>query len=216
MVVSLVKKDFKLIRNSLLILFAICAFAPLLMIVQTRENLYRIGPFAYIYLSFLANLSYLQTVTLEEEKYGNAVSLICAAPLKRNVYVTAKLVSFLLFAVGCVLSYSVVSLFSNMNHLSLFDVALVLMTGMIFYGVYTPVSVRYGNAKARIVFTIAIVVIALLPVTLTNVFSYNVVNVFKAFQHPTGALTFIFLIISVIIAFASTGIAVKLFNNKEL
>ena len=89
---------------------------------------------------------------------------LCAAPYPRKSYVIAKYICYLIFYGVCVAVYSIIAaVYPGLGFLNIMEALTVFLVGAILYGIYTPVAIKYGITKARLVFTVAILIVSLGP-----------------------------------------------------
>ena len=91
------------------------------------------------------------------------------------------------------------------------------MLGTVLYGVYTPVAIKYGVSKAGIVFTAAVLIMALGPTLVVRVFRSDT-KLFVPIMRSTSSV-----IIPVVLGVAGVGfflismmISIRIFEKKEL
>ena len=87
MIANLVKKDFLLVKKSIMAFLGISILVPLLVIILLRNTtqIQGIGMFVFLYMVILMELSFMQAVATEEEKSPKAIALLCAAPCPRKL-----------------------------------------------------------------------------------------------------------------------------------
>ena len=159
MIANLVKKDFLLVKKSITAFLGISILVPLLVIILLRNTtqIQGIGMFVFLYMVILMELSFMQAVATEEEKSPKAIALLCAAPCPRKSYVIAKYICYLIFYGACIAIYSIIAaIYPRLDFLNILEALTVFLVGAILYGIYTPVAIKYGITKARLVFTVAI------------------------------------------------------------
>ena len=159
MIANLVKKDFLLVKKSIVGFLGISILVPLLAIILMRNTaqIQGIGMFIFLYMVILMELSFMQAVATEEEKSQKSTALLCAAPYPRKSYVIAKYICYLISYGVCVAVYSIIAaVYPRLDFLNIAEALVGFLVGTILYGVYTPVAIKYGITKARLVFTAAI------------------------------------------------------------
>ncbi len=91
------------------------------------------------------------------------------------------------------------------------------LVGTILYGVYTPVAIKYGITKARLVFTAAILLMSLGPILTIKVFRSDITLILSFMQNTSGTLVPIILgIAGVGIFLISMIVSIRIFAKKEL
>lgn len=220
MAFNLIRKEFLLTRKSIGIFWGLCVLSPLMMILVLGESTQpdRIAPLVFLYMAVMANLSFMQTAATEEEKNPKATALLCAAPYSRKSYVVSKYICFLIFCCGCIATYTITSmLFPRLHSLSVTEALIAFFLGTFLYSVFTPVALKYGMAKARIVFTVSILAISLGPTIMVRLFHPDINYVLTLLQNPPALLTpVIFGVIGIVIFLLSMAISIRIFSKKEL
>ena len=218
MIANLVKKDVLLVRKNIALLLGLSILVPFLIMILDKESAYvQIGPFAFLYMAVLADLSFMQTVATEEEKSPKAIALLCAAPYSRRSYVIAKYICYLIFCAACIAAYSIIALiFPRISLLSLVEVQLLLLIGIFIYGIYTPVAIKYGIAKARLVFMFGIMIVCLAPTIIVRTLHLNMDSALALLQNPPAIVAPILLGAGIVILILSTIISIRIFEKKEL
>ena len=99
MLANLVKKDFLLVKKSIMAFLGISILVPLIIIILMRNmtQIQGMGMLVFLYMVILMELSFMQAVATEEEKSPNATALLCAAPYHRKSYVIAKYNCYMIF-----------------------------------------------------------------------------------------------------------------------
>ena len=174
--------------------------------------------FVFLYMVILMELSFLQEVATEEEKSPKATALLCAAPYPRKSYVVAKYICYLIFYGACIAIYSIIAaVYSGLGFLNVVEALAVFLVGAILYGVYTPVAIKYGITKARLVFIVAILLISLGPTLIVQVLHPDMNLVLSLMQNISSVIVPIILgVAGVGVFLISMLISVRVFEKKEL
>ena len=217
MIANLVKKDFLLVKKSITAFLGISILVPLLVIILLRNTtqIQGIGIFVFLYMVILMELSFMQAVATEEEKSPKAIALLCAAPCPRKSYVIAKYICYLIFYGACVAVYSIIAaIYPRLDFLNILEALTVFLVGAILYGIYTPVAIKYGITKARLVFIVAI---SLGPTLVVQVFHPDMKLILSFMQNTSNMTAPIILGIAGIGVFLlSMIISIRIFVKKEL
>jgi ABC-2 type transport system permease protein len=149
MLLSLVKKDFILIKKYVP-LYVLMAFAiPLYVTAQVKGN----GGFLAFILTVLF-LEYLafNTVSVIEEKNRGA-ALLCTTPYTRKALVQAKYLFVLTIFICSYLIYSFLALVDPLlESLDILSLGLSLLALSLFFAVMIPVQYQFGYIKTRYLF----------------------------------------------------------------
>lgn len=220
MIANLVKKDFLLVKKSIAAFLGISILVPLLVIILMRNTtqVQGIGMFVFLYMVILIELSFMQEIATEEEKSPKATALLCAAPYPRKSYVVAKYICYLIFYGACIAIYSIIAaVYSGLGFLNVVEALAVFLVGAILYGVYTPVAIKYGITKARLVFAVAILLISLGPTLIVQVLHLDMNLVLSLMQNISSVIVPIILgVAGVGVFLISMLISVRVFEKKEL
>lgn len=159
----------------------------------------------------------MQSVATEEEKSPKAIALLCAAPCPRKSYVIAKYICYLIFYGACVAIYSIIAaIYPRLDFLNILEALTVFLVGAILYGIYTPVAIKYGITKARLVFTVAILLISLGPTLVVQVFHPDMKLILSFMQNTSNMTAPIILGIAGIGVFLlSMIISVRIFVKRS-
>ena len=145
MLANLVKKDFLLVKKSIMAFLGISILVPLIIIILMRNmtQIQGMGMLVFLYMVILMELSFMQAVATEEEKSPKATALLCAAPYPRKSYVIAKYICYLIFYGVCVAVYSIIAaVYPGLGFLNIMEALTVFFVGAILYGIYTPVAIK--------------------------------------------------------------------------
>lgn len=220
MIANLVKKDFLLVKKSIAAFFGISILVPLLVIILMRNTtpIQGIGMFVFFYMVVLLELSFMQAVATEEEKSPKAAALLCAATYSRNSYVIAKYICYLIFYGVCVAIYSIIAaVYPRLDFLNILEALTIFLVGAILYGIYIPIAIKYGITKARLVFTVAILLISLGPTLIVQVFHPDMELIVSLMQKTSSVIIPIILGVAGIGLFlVSMIISIRIFEKKEL
>jgi ABC-2 type transport system permease protein len=220
MLANLVKKDFLLVKKSIMAFLGISILVPLIIIILMRNmtQIQGMGMLVFLYMVILMELSFMQAVATEEEKSPKATALLCAAPYPRKSYVIAKYICYLIFYGVCVAVYSIIAaVYPGLGFLNIMEALTVFLVGAILYGIYTPVAIKYGITKARLVFTVAILIVSLGPTLIFQVFYPDMKLILSFIQNTSNVTVPIILgIVGIGIFLISMTASIRIFVNKEL
>ena len=220
MLANLVKKDFLLVKKSIMAFLGISILVPLIIIILMRNmtQIQGMGMLVFLYMVILMELSFMQAVATEEEKSPKATALLCAAPYPRKSYVIAKYICYLIFYGVCVAVYSIIAaVYPGLGFLNIMEALTVFLVGAILYGIYTPVAIKYGITKARLVFTVAILIVSLGRTLIFQVFHPDMKLILSFIQNTSNVTVPIILgIVGIGIFLISMTASIRIFVNKEL
>lgn len=209
MLISLIKKDFLLIKKYLLIMLAVTIATPLFIMLRIPELL-SFG--AFLISTIFAEFMLYQYVLLAELKYPKVEALLCATPYPRRTIVIARYMFLLLIFSLCFLLYSALAvIFPQIQYLSPSSLLITLLISTILFGIYTPVQYKLGFEKTKYFFSIVILATPfLLPVIIKQID----LNSLSSISETTGVFIMIFAII--IILYISIAASIRIYQIKEM
>ena len=124
----------------------------------------------------------------------------------------------MIFYGACIAIYSIIAaVYSGLGFLNVVEALAVFLVGAILYGVYTPVAIKYGITKARLVFTVAILLISLGPTLIVQALHPDMKLVLSLMQNISSVIVPIVLgVAGVGVFLVSMIISVRIFEKKEL
>jgi len=218
-IANLIRKDFLLARKNIAYILSLLVFISFLILILSRDSTqaYSMSSFAFLYLASLADLSFMQTVAMMEEKSSKATALLCAVPYSRSSYVIAKYIGYLFFCVVCIALYSFMALILPwLNFLKPADASIILFVGVILYCIYAPIVLKFGVVNARFVFFFAMFCISFAPTVLVQLFHLDMNSVYLLLQKLPAATPLILLGAGILVFLLSMTISVRIFKKKEL
>ena len=210
----LVRKDILVAKNHLLLTMLIIGVVPLYL-GFTAPSIP--GPVTLAYMVILGEIIILQSIAQEEAKQPKTIALLCAAPYPRKSVVYAKYVLFFLFFAYCLAAHTTVAFFTHKaNILDLTSVLAVMFFGVVLFGIYVPVEFRYGVVKAKIVFTVVILLLSMGPPLFARLFGEVGFNL-SFLRYMSPAKMNIALVFGIVFVIAlSVMSSVHIFSKKEL
>jgi ABC-2 type transport system permease protein len=216
MLLHLIKKDILIAKNLVLASILIIIAIPLFFMFAIP---FPMGLLPFLYMVVLVEILLLQSISAAEAKSPKAFALLCAAPYTRKALVGAKYVFSILLFTFCYVVHTLLALIIDPSIiLDLTSILAVLLFSTIVYGIYMPIEFKYGNAKARFVFTILILVFSLGPMLFTNLpagidFSMLVESITSV---PDIVKWIALALLSALSFIVSMAISMRIFVNKEL
>lgn len=221
MMVSLIKKDFLLAKKAIVRALLISLIIIPFLIASDGDNSFRnirFGIFIFLYFVILMMMTWLSQVSVEEEKNPNAAALLCAAPYSRKNFIIAKYLCYLILFAGCTVLYFIIpALYQGLNFLNATELLLIFLLGTIIYGIYTTVAIKDGIAKARYILTAVILIAAMGPPVLINIFHPDLTSVMQFMSSRSGAALPVILGCACVCVFLFFMFAsIHCFEKKEL
>lgn len=204
MLLSLIKKDFLIVKKYVLIMFLFMVLVPPLLRWQLPEFTGVLGfTLSVLFVVFML----LQSVSQKEYQFPKAATLLCTTPFPRKMIVLSKYIFCMVSYMGCCIVYRIETLL--IPGLGTFDIklfALMFLTTSVFISIYLPIEYKFGYEKTK--FFVVIYVVS--PHILPRLLGMNNLNfVFLSMLSPYlvyGSIVLIGLAILAISAYVSMGI----------
>lgn len=224
MIIQLLKKDFVVARNYILIVLIVLVgfqiffanFGP------TNEFPVYTNAIGFLMSIILCTIIIFNVLSQYELRYPKVTAYFCTMPYLRSTFVKAKYISLIAIFLFGLISNTIVSLVANAEALlSVPAMLLTLMVTIIVFGIYIPFEFKYGYIKTRFFFVVIVLLIAFVPNIVANflpsldaTFIESVIDTFS--QVPTFAWCLIFAAVIVAGFCISMRQSIKIFENKEL
>jgi len=212
MLMQLVKKDYLIIKKSILIMMATCIILPLLLIHQVPEYA---GIMSYVFSTTYFVFILLQSVSIKESLYSKAATLLCSTPYPRKFIVLSKYIFCGINFILCGVIFKLETLlFPQLGKFNTVTLVFTLLFLAIFIGIYLPLQYKLGFEKTKAFFSIVIVI-------LPFCFSYflkikNKIDFSFVYSLNTETLCIISILFSFIAIFLSAYFSVKIYNKIDL
>ena len=149
MLLSLVKKDFILVKKYALFMAAFCFLLPVFFLSRLPEFAGSLTFFiSVVYTIFLL----LQYVFLKEYQSPKAALLLCASPYPRRLMVLGKYVFCLVLYTASSLIYWInTQIFPELGRFHWEMAVLIFFIVTIFYSLYIPLEYRLGFERTKVI-----------------------------------------------------------------
>lgn len=160
MLLSLIKKDFLIIKKYLALMFIIAVVLPPFLILNMPEYA---APIGHVFVTIFVIYMLLQYVFLKEYQYPKATALLCSAPYPRSLMVLSKY-CFLLVAFFCcnLIFFAETLIIPQLGSFSAEAGAAALLIVSIVAGVYFPLQYKFGYEKCKFIPFILIIITPML------------------------------------------------------
>lgn len=212
MLLSLVKKDFMLIKKNALIMMLFVFVIPLFVAWRVPILL----GFPTLLLAVIySEIILCQGVSIMEAKYPKASALLCAAPYSRSTVVKAKYVFALFIFIYCYIAYSLIALIvPQVGTPDLFTTLTVLLVVILLYGIYLPIEFKLGFQKTKFALMITVFVLSF---GLPMLYGKNIkIDLSWLSIIPVIAQYLVLSVISITIVATSMAVSIRIYNKKEL
>lgn len=214
MLLSIVKKDFLLVKRYMLMLVAFVIVEPILVNIYSTGSTAILGFFmTVIMLEYVLNSMVWQL----EDKYKGSI-LLCTSPYTRKTLVKAKyLFVFVIFICSCII-YSIVSFIApvNMIKINIFEIGISLLIVAIFFDIVIPALYRFGFVKLR---NILVITICIIPITggyISKWLQSNNINFKYITSLPSIVQNLGPYVITLIITLISMTLSINIYSKKDL
>ncbi len=211
MLIHLVKKDFLIVKQYVMLMAAVAIFIPLFMLWRVPENAGTIGFILSVIFSIFMLLQYVLQI---EYRFPKAAALLCATPYSRKLLVLSKYIFCLIIYAFCCVSFWIESMI--FPALGGFPAGLAVITFFmfaIFLGIYLPVQYKWGYEKTK--FIVFIVILAspfVLPVFLKMEHGRYLDDILTCSPWLYGMM----LLVSCAVLSISAGVSIRIYRNTDL
>ncbi len=214
--ISLVKRDFFLIKRYCIVLLLMEIAIPLLCVYKAPQ-IFEFGcaVFALTYL-FTAYMA-IQSISIAETKYPKVEATLCAAPYSRKQIIFGRYLFMGVLFAATVVIYGILSaLFPGMPMISVMDATITLLIGAVFMGIMLPVQYKLGYEKMKYVYMVIIITMPVSIPFIGKFLSAHPIDLSGLLNLSVFAKGGIALVISALLIAASMLVSVKVYSKKEL
>lgn len=214
MLLSLVKKDFLLVKKYLLPFIIFAIGAPIFINVNSTVN---IGILSFFMTAIVFEYVLNSMIWQLEDKYKGSV-LLCATPYTRKALVEAKyLFVFVIFICNCII-YAVTAFIVpvNMTKINISEIGISLLIVAIFFDITIPALYKFGFIKLR---NILFIIVFIIPITggyIAKCLQSNNIN----FQYITSLPKIVQnlgpYVLTLIITLISMTLSIHIYSRKDL
>ena len=149
MLLSLVKKDFILVKKYVLFMAAVCFLLPVFLLSRLPEFA---GPLTFFISVVYSIFLLLQYVFLKEYQSPKASLLLCASPYPRRLMVLGKYgFCLVLYAASSLIYWINTQIFPGLGRFHWEMAVLVFFIVTIFYSIYIPLEYRLGFERTKFI-----------------------------------------------------------------
>lgn len=213
--ISLVKRDFFLIKKYSIVLLFLEIAVPLLCVYKAQQ-IFEFGCAVFALTYFFTAYMVIQSIAIAETKYPKVEATLCAAPYSRKQIVCGRYLFMGVLFVATVAIYGVLSvLLPSMPMISVMDALITLLIGAVVIGIMLPVQYKLGYEKMKYVYMIIIVT---MPVSIPFIGKFlsehpiDLSGILKLSDYTKGGIAFI---VSVLLIIASMLVSMKVYGKKE-
>ncbi|MCM1990784.1 ABC-2 transporter permease [Oceanirhabdus seepicola] len=215
MLLSLVKKDFILVKKYLLILLIFAVGAPIF--ITTKINFSSGGFLEFFITVIFIEYMLFNTVSISEDKY-KASALLCSTPYTRNRLVKAKYLFILVIFVCIYIIYTITSFIVpiGIERLNIVTLGRALLIITIFWGIIIPIQYQFGYEKTKYIgFTFIFLSPFVVPIIIHWLQSKNI-NFQITLPFPQIIQDLIPCLLALLIGFTSMFVSINIYSKKNL
>lgn len=211
MVLHLLRKEFLIVRQYVLIVFAAVILIPPVMRWRTPEFT---GTFGFILAVIFSVFLLLQYVSLKEYQFPKAAALLCAAPVSRTMMVLSKyLFCITIYGVCCVIFGLETQLLPGLGTSDMKLFVLMFFVTAVFIGIYLPIQYQLGYEKTK--FAFAVIIVAS-PILLPLLMRMDTMGLALSVPLPMPFLYGGVFLAGVLILVLSVMLSVKIYSKADL
>lgn len=207
---NLIKKDFVLIKNNILITLLVLGFA----LIPVAKN--TPGSLLYGVIIFMLTFMVYHMISMEEMKLKGHIYLATTPLSNKNIGI-AKIfiitISFIIITI-IYIGLSVIS-FTKLGRIGIEDVVLAFVIIEIFFAIYIPLTFKLGYIRLQMISTATIF---LTPIIISFILSRIdfIISIRKYILNiPLPALIFFCVIMLVIVSISTSKASAIILGNKE-
>ena len=205
MLIHLVRKDFLIVKKYVLLMLAVCVFIPPFMMWRIDDATY-VGSMSFILAAIFSVFMLLQYVSLKENQYAKASTLLCATPYPRKLLV--------LYGACCLIFWAETLLFPVLGGFHIELSAVMFLVVALFLGIYLPVQYKLGYETTKFAFFIIIMASPFIVPQLLKM--QGGANWYPLIALSPSILSAGAILIGVIVLAVSAGISVKVYCKADL
>ena len=217
MLFHLLKKDFLILKKSILVMLAVSVALPPVMMWRLTGDLppEYVGGFALMFIPFFATIVLLQYLNAKEAQYKNAAALLAASSCSRSLLVISQYIFCLAvyFACSVIVGLELLA-FCNLIGVYFVLVAVFFLILAVVMGLFMPFMYKFGYERVGIVFSFVIIASPIIWSGLAEGKHFDFDSII--FGAPDWALGLSALAAGVVILFASARVSIGIYNRKDL
>ncbi|MBU5438391.1 ABC-2 transporter permease [Tissierella sp. MSJ-40] len=207
---NLIKKDFILIRNNILIMLLVLGFASIPVAKNTP------GSLLYGVIIFMLTFMIYHMISMEEMKQKGHIYLATTPLSNKNIGIAKSFIitiSFIIITIGYI-GLSAIN-FTKLGRIGIEDVVLAFFTIEIFFAIYIPLTFKLGYIRLQMISTVTIF---LTPIIISFIlrridFIINIRN--YILNIPLPALILFCVIILVLVSISTSKTSASILDSKE-
>ncbi|NLE24375.1 MAG: ABC-2 transporter permease [Clostridiaceae bacterium] len=213
--ISLVKRDFLLIKKHCFVLLLLEIAVPLLCVYKAQE-IFEFGCAVFALTYFFTTYMAIQSIAIAETKYPKVEATLCAAPYSRKQIIFGRYMFMGALFVATIVIYGILSaLLPSISMISVMDTIITLLISTVVIGVMLPVQYKLGYEKMKYVYMVIIVTMPVSVPFIAKFLSSHPIDLSGILKLSAFAKSGIALVISALLIAASMFASLKVYNKKE-
>lgn len=213
MLIHLVRKDFLIVKKYVLLMLAVCVIIPPFMMWRTDAAY--VGAMSFALSAIFSVFMLLQYVSLKENQYAKASTLLCATPYPRKLIVLSKYVfCLLIYGFCCLIFWTEALIFPVLGGFHIEIAASMFFVLALFLGIYLPVQYKLGYETTKFAFFIIIMASPFIVPQLLKMqggANYHPLVALSPTSLSVGAI-----LIGAIVLVVSAGISIRVYCKADL
>lgn len=213
--ISLVKRDFFLIKKYSIVLLLLEIAVPLLCVYKAQQ-IFEFGCAVFVLTYLFTAYMAIQSIAIAETKYPKVEATLCAAPYSRKQIVCGRYLFMGVIFFATVIIYGVLSvLLPDMQMISVMDALITLLIGAVVIGIMLPVQYKLGYEKMKYVYMIIIVTMPISIPFIGKLLSEHPIDLSGILKLSDFSRSGIAFVVSVLLIVASMSVSMKVYGRKE-
>ncbi len=215
MLFSLVKKDFILGKNYLLILLVFAIVGPIYMTTAIK---FSSGGFMNFFpTALLIEFMLIGTVSMAEDKYKGA-TLLCTTPYTRNSLVKARYIFILIIFFCNYIIYTITAFIAPIGipKLNVFTFGISLLFLIVFFGIGMTIEYKFGYEKTKYVSMCVIMLIFFVVPSIAKWLISNNIGFKISIPFSTIIQNLFPYVLALVIGVISMNLSIRIYSKKNL
>lgn len=214
MILSLIKKDFLLVKKYLLPFIIFAIVAPIFINANSTVN---IGILSFFMTAIVLEYVLNSMIWQLEDKYKGSV-LLCATPYTRKALVEAKyLLVFVIFICNCII-YAITAFIVpvNVTKINISEIGISLLIVAVFFDITIPALYKFGFIKLRNILFIIVFIVPIAGGYIAKGVQSNNINFQYIASLPKIVQNLGPYVLTLIITLISMALSIRIYSRKDL
>lgn len=214
MILHLIKKDFLLIKNYLVLLVGLSILIPIY--ISRQASVIGAGYISLLISEILITYMLYGSVSTKEQKAKGSI-LIITTPYGRRAFVQAKYLFILVLYTVCLVLYILTSFFdiAGLAPITVSSIGTTLLVIVIYFGISLPIEFKYGYDATRYISVIAIMSSTFLLPQIAKWLTTNNMKITISLPVPEIVNGIIICVAALLIGYISCLISIGIYSRKS-